>query len=108
MKKLNTIQFIANAAEVVTSWKAKITGAETYEDAKKAANYLLGYIDCMVTFGNTMICTENNDFTADFGDVTDRWKADVYQAMATKADETHQDGDTIIRLLQRQDEYLPQ
>lgn len=108
MKKLNTIQFIANAAEVITSWKEGIARAETYEDAKKKANYLLGYIDCMVTFENTMICMENNDFTADFGEVLDEWKVSVYQALVDKATETKQDHDIIWKLLQKRDEHRGQ
>ena len=67
-----------------------------------------GYIDCMFTFLNTMLCMENNDFTGEFNDVLDDWMAALYQTLADKAIETKQDSETIHKLLCMRDEHAEQ
>lgn len=105
MKALNTMMFVSNAVEELTEYKTKIAAAETYEDAKNTARWMMGYIDCLVTFLNTMICKENNDFTAELDDVLNDWMAKMYQAIADKAIETDQPHDVVLKLLQKRDEY---
>lgn len=105
MKALNTMKYISNTAKDMTRLLDQIKSAETFEEAKERASRMHGYLSCMTTFLNTMIDIENNDFTGDFGDVLDDWCAEMYQALATKADETKQDGDTIMKLLKKRDEY---
>ena len=104
MKALNTIQFVVNCTTEIEKYKARIRNAEDFEKARRTANALLGYIDCTITFLNTMVCMENNDFTAEFDEVIEQWQRDMYQALADKAIETKQDNDCIIRLLQKRDE----
>lgn len=105
MKALNTMKFISNAIENLTGYKAAIEAAETYEDAKNVARKMMGYIDCLETVTNTMICEENNDFTPDLCDVLEGWMHKMYQALICKAEETHQPHDTIFTLCQTRDEY---
>ena len=105
MKALNTMMFVSNAVEELTEYTTKIAAAETYEDAKNTARVMMGYIDCLVTFLNTMICKENNDFTAELDDVLNDWMAKMYQALADKALETDQPHDVVLKLLQKRDEY---
>lgn len=103
MKALNTMMFIANAAEEITDYKAAIKNAETYDSAKRIGNMALGYINCTITFLNTMICMGNNDFTAEFDEVIEAWKKSIYQAVVDKAFDTKQDSDTIWKLLKLRD-----
>lgn len=107
MKSLNTFQFISNAAEALAKNEAEIANAETYEKARNRANHMIGYLNCLITFLNTMICLENNDFTAEYSDVLDDWQARCYQALAKKAIETEQESTVIIRILKLRDEYRP-
>lgn len=104
MKALHTMRFVSAAIEKLVEYKQAIADAETYEAAKPIAKQMLGYIDCLITFNNTMICMENNDFTGEFGEVIDDWYAGVYQAMINKAVETKQDHDLIWKLLCKRDE----
>ncbi len=105
MKALNTMKFVSNAIENLTEYKAAIAAAETFEDAKNRARMMMGYIDCLNTFTNSMICMENNDFTGDFSELLDGWMFKMYQELVNKADETHQDHDTVWKLLTKRDEY---
>lgn len=105
MKALNTMKFVSNAIEDLTEYKNAIAAAETFEDAKNRARKMMGYINCLITFSNTMICVENNGFTADFSDVCNGWMHKMYQELIRKADETEQDHDTMWKLLNKRDEY---
>lgn len=104
MKALNTIQFISNACEDLTNWKNKINAAETYEDARRLGNCMLGYLDCMTTFCNTMICHENNGLTGEISDMISNWQAECYQAVGNVAMKTKQPTDVIIGILKKRDE----
>ena len=107
MKALNTIQFISNASEDLTNWKNKIHEVETYEDARRLGNCMLGYLDCMCTLCNTMICKENNGLTGEISDMIDNWKAECYQAVADVAVKTGQSADIIVVLLKKRNESRP-
>jgi hypothetical protein len=104
MKALNTIRFIANASEDLTKWVKLVEEAKTYEDARKNANVVLGYLDCMTTFCNTMICKENNDLTPEISDMIDEWKYKLYQAACNVADRTEQPREEWFRLAKLRDE----
>lgn len=104
MKALNTMKFVNNAAIELTHFKELIATAETYEKAKEKAAAMFGYLDCLTTFLNTMICKENNDFTAEFDEVIEEWQRTAYQAVIDKALETKQDSNVIVALLRKRDE----
>lgn len=104
MKALNTMVFVSNMVENLVKTENGIKDAGTYENAKSRSNYMLGYIDALITFNNTMLCLENNDFTGDFDDVIYNWKKRVYQALADKAIETKQEKEIIQSILQKRDE----
>ena len=104
MKKINEMQFISNAIEQLAEYKREITNADSYEKAKKTAREALGYLNCLHTFNNTMICKENNEFTADFGDALTQQEASIYQALVTIAAKTGQAGEIILKLCQTRDE----
>lgn len=108
MKALNTMKFVTNATVELTKYQNAIRNAETYDTARNAAYQMRGYIDCMITFLNTMICMENNDFTAELDEVIEGWQASVYQTLADKAIDTKQDADTIHKLLCMRDEHTEQ
>lgn len=104
MKALNTIQFISNACEDLTNWKNQINAAETYEDTRRLGNCMLGYLDCMSTFCNTMVSEENNVLTGELDEVIRNWYAECYQAVADVAMRTKQSNMVIIDLLKKRDE----
>ena len=106
MKALNTMKFVNNATIELTKYEARLTSSTTYESAKNTARQMLGYIDCLITFTNTMLCLENNDFTGEFCEVIDEWTSHVYQLLTNKAIETKQDHDTVMKLLQKRDEFV--
>ena len=106
MKPLNTFKFICNAAEEITNYKNTIKTAEDFDHAKKSGQAALGYINCMITFLNTMIDRENNDFTGDFDEVLDEWYRNIYQAVIDKAIETSQDDDYVWKLLEKRDQGI--
>lgn len=105
MKYLNTMKFVANMTEEITNYKAAIKAAETYEAAKGIARQMAGYIDCAITFLNTMICTENNSFTADFDEVVEGWQRAMYQLLIDKAVEQGEAREVIWALCKKRDEY---
>lgn len=105
MKPINTMKFVANMTEEIVKYKVAIKAAETYEAAKDTARQMAGYIDCGITFLNTMICKENNDFTAEFDEVIEGWQVAMYQLLIDKAIETKQDSELIWKLLRKRDEY---
>jgi len=103
MKSLNTIKFIAEAAERIGEYKNSIKTEENFEKAKRIGAAALGYTDCMVTFLNTMINAENNDFTAELFEVINEWKKAIYQAIIDNAIETKQDSETLSKLFEKRD-----
>lgn len=105
MKALNTMKFVSASVENLTEYKAAIAASETFAEAMGKARIMLGYIDCLITFNNAMICKDNNEFTADFGDLLEGWLRKMYQGLVDKAIETEQDNDTVWRLLQKRDEH---
>ena len=105
MKALNTMKFVSNAIEELTKYNEAVAAAETFEDAKNVARKMMGYIDGLTTFLNTMICAENNDFTGEFGEVLDGWMHKMYQSLVNKADEAKQGHDVMWKRLEKRDEY---
>ena len=99
MKPLNTMQFLVNMTKDINDLQQEIRNAETYEDAKRYANRMIGYIGCATTFLNTMLCTENNGFTEEFDDVLTEWERIIYSLMADKAIQTNQSRETIAELI---------
>ena len=105
MKEINVIKFVANASEELTKYSTAISEAPTYECARQIGNRMLGYIDCMITLSNGMICKENNGITVMLDEVEQEWIVKTYQAMIDKADELKVDNEIIWKLLEKRDEY---
>lgn len=105
MKALNTMEFVSNAVEGLVRIKDRIETTDTYEAAQAHFNRMMGYIDALNTFNNTMICLENNDFTGDFGGVLYHWTRRGYQALVDKAVATKQSNETVEHLLRLRDEF---
>jgi len=105
MKNVNIFKFVANASEELTKYDTAIHEAPTYEAARQIGNRMLGYIDCMITFSNSMICMENNPITADLDEVEQEWIVKAYQAMIDKANELNVGEEIIWKLLEKRDEY---
>lgn len=103
MKALNTMKFISNAVTELNVFKELIATTETYEKAKEKTSAMFGYIDCLTTFLNTMICEENNDFTAEFDEVIEEWQRTAYQALIDKAIETNQNMNVTVVLCRKRD-----
>lgn len=106
MKSINTMKFIVEYSKQMAITFNRIEKAETYDEAKRIANYALGLVDGMTLFTNEMICTENSGFPAEMDEVENQWRADIHQAVAEAAIRTRQSGDEIIRQLTRRDEFL--
>lgn len=105
MEQLNTIKFISNAVEKLTEYKNHIKNAENYEKARSKANAMMGYIDCLLTFNNTMPCMENSGFTEDFDDLMRCWHEKTCQALIDKAISTEQKPELIYDLRGIQEQY---
>ena len=105
MKALNNLKFIANASQDIEQYKIKIEKVDSYDRAKAIGNAALGYINCMITYLNTMIDKENNDFTGDLDEVIIEWRSSIYQKVIDKADEMNQGSDEIFRLCEARDNY---
>ena len=103
MKALNNIQFVVNAAEEMASYKSKIRAAEDYDTAKHIAYQAIGYLNCMITYLNTMICFENNDFTGDLDETIDDWRKNIFQALIDMASKTEQPSEIIWKLCRKRD-----
>lgn len=103
MKALNPIKFIANATTEIEKYKNKIRAAESIDDARKNAIAMHGYVNCTITFLNTMVDFENNDFTENLSELIDEWQQDIFGLLADKAIDLKQDPDWISRLLKRRD-----
>lgn len=105
MKSINTMKFIAEYAKQMNITIERIEKAETYDEAKRIANYALGLVDGMTLFTNTMICFENNGFTQEMSDVEDDWRADVHEAVAGVAIRTKQPAEEVMKQLNCRNEY---
>lgn len=105
MKAINTMQFITNMSIELSKCVESIRSADSYGDAKKKANYSLGLLDGLHVFVNTMICSENNDFTGDMDDVMVDWMAKIFQALIDNASNNGESAETIFNLCVKRDEY---
>ena len=105
MKALNSIKFICDATTTFNSWVDRIDSAVDYEDARRFGSAAVGFADCMTVYLNAMVDKDNNDFTAELDDVLESWQAAIYQHMASKAVETHQDNNTVLAMIRMRDEH---
>ena len=105
MKALNNIKFICEATTTFNSWVDRIDSAADYEEARRVGSAAIGFTDCMTVYLNAMVSTENNDFTAELDEMIEAWQRTVYQHMASKAIETHQDHNTVIAMLRMRDAH---
>lgn len=105
MKALNNIKFVTTMGIRIEQFCDHINHTENWEEAKKIGNMVLGEIDCMITYLNTMIDAENNDFTEELSETLDEWTASLYQSMADKASELGKDAEVVAKYLKKRDEY---
>lgn len=84
MRKNNNMDLVASAAAEVTNYKKWINEAETEEKAKAVGNAALGFLNGMTITINAMICMENNDFTGDFGEWTEKQERMIKQRVKQK------------------------
>lgn len=84
MKKINNIDLTVSAGRELENYKGWIDKAETIERTKAVGNAALGFINGMNMTVNAMICTENNEFTGDFGEWLDEQKELVMIAVKQK------------------------
>lgn len=84
MRKINNMDLVASAAVEIANYKKWINEAETEERAKAAGNAALGFLNGMNITINAMICTENNDFTGDFGEWVDEQERAIKQFVKQK------------------------
>lgn len=105
MKEINIFKFVANASEELTKYEIRIGEAPTYEAARQIGNQMLGYIDCMITLSNSMICMENNEITPLLDEMEQEWIVKTYQAMIDRATELEAGNEIIWNLMVRRDEF---
>lgn len=84
MRKINNMDLVVSAAVEIANYKKWINEAETEERAKAAGNAALGFFNGMTVTINAMICTENNDFTGDFGEWLDEQEKAIKQCVKQK------------------------
>ena len=101
---MNTMMYVSNLIEQMAEYQSIIKNAKDYDEAKRWASRMIGFIDGAHTVANTMICKENNDFTGEMSDVLAHWEARVYETLAHKAIEFKMDHDLIMKLLTTRDE----
>lgn len=105
MKALNNMKFVAEASVKLNYWIGEIEAADDFADAKKNEAAAIGYIDCMITYLNCMIDTENNDFTESLDELLDEWSAEVYQKLANMAIKCGQPSDVVAAILKERDNH---
>ena len=107
MKKVNEMRFITEMVVLINESIKDITADDCsrWESACQRAKYALGMTDSLITFTNCMISAENNNFTADMGEVEDNLKADIYQALAQAAMKFKKDDATISKYFEKRDSY---
>lgn len=105
MKTLNSVKYITESTLVINEWYTHIDNAKTWAEAKRAGNYILGYIDAIITFMNCMIHEENNVFTAELDETINSWMRATYQKMLYKALKLDEPDETIQKLLEKVNEY---
>ena len=105
MKALNTLKFISNATTRLTEVFTKIKHAETYKAARIEAVGAMGYIDCVVTFLNTLLCSENNTLTGELHELIYTWRDKVWDSLAMNAIATKQDPSVLERIMDKKELY---
>lgn len=105
MKSLNICKLISNAAQDIADNIGGIEKADSYEKVTHIASMGQGYIECMAMVVDTMICKEDNDFTAEMDEVIDGWMADIFQTVAKKAIELGEPADVVQKALTLRDKY---
>jgi len=105
MKGLNIFKMIKEATVQVDEYKAMIENAETYDEAKKAGLQAVGYVNCLITMSNTMICMENNGITQQLDSLENQFLSEIFQAMADNAQKTNQPTELLFKLFDKRDEY---
>ena len=98
MKSLNLFKFVSETSVQVEKCVTAIKEGTSYQEVKHIENYAIGYIDCMATMLNTMICKENNDITGDLDECIDNLGYKVYNAALNKAIESNEDCNVIKKL----------
>lgn len=83
MRKINNMDLVVSAAVEIANYKKWINEAETEERAKAAKRSVRIFNGMTVTI-NAMICTENNDFTGDFGEWLDEQEKAIKQCVKQK------------------------
>lgn len=104
MKTFKELSFVADASAMVEWYINCIRNADSYEQGKGAANQAIGYIRCVDTLTNNMLTEENKEFVNDMDDVIEDWNRQVFEAVISKALDTHQSQETISDLCNKRDE----
>lgn len=105
MKNLNIMLYISNMTSEINKAIGMIENSEDINKAKRFANRALGLIDAIIIMNNTMICTENNDITAQIDELTDKFRVDMWQAMCDIALKNGDD-EAFMKYAKERDKYF--
>ena len=104
MKDLNIIRYIAEMSTQINGIIKATSECEDIEKARRLANRAAGYVDSLSIMSNTMICFENNWFTAQMGELEDEFMAKIYQALCDVSVKL-KDNELFLKYAEKRDEY---
>lgn len=105
MADLNIMKYIAEMSTVINVIIKGISECDDMEKARRLANRAAGYVDSLSIMINTMICTENNWFTAQMSELEDEFMSKIYQALCDVAI-TIDDDDLFCKYAEKRDQYI--
>lgn len=105
MKNLNIMLYIANMTTEINKGVEAIATSENIDEARRFANRVKGLIDSILVMTNTLICTENNEITAQLGELTDNFMVNMLQAMCDVATNTGDD-ESFFKYAKERDTYF--
>lgn len=105
MKDMNLFQYVSNASRSFEHYIEAIDKAEDFDKAQGYANKASGFVEAQCVVINTVMCVENNDFTASFGSIINGWMSEIYQQMVTAADKFDKPTEVVFKYCKKRNEY---
>ena len=102
--KINMMSIVTGMVSEYWKMVDHIDDAEDFQTAKQLGERAYGFLTAISTMTNEMICTENNDFTADMSELEDNMAASLYDMMVSVAIKFG-DNNKAFEYAKRRDEY---
>lgn len=104
MKELNYMKYVAEMSTQINAIIKATSECDDIEKARRIANRAVGYVEALTVMSNTMICVENNWFTAQMSELEDEFMHKIYQALCDVAMKI-KDNDLFFKYAEKRDEY---